>query len=267
MKKTAMILGLAVAVTAFSAPFMVSSHNNMFTPVAEAAAVSNNPYYVAGIDDPAEFTTYFAKLQQAVKAGNTKAVADLVNYPLRLNKDGKSFNIFTKEEFVQKYDRLFTPEVRQKLLAQKADKVFVNWKGIMIGEGELWIGKVNNKLGVIAVNPINNPYEVAGITSAAAFSHYLNKLQKDVAAGNKAAVAESIAYPLRVNNNGKSVDIRTKKEFIAKYNSIMTASVKKQLLAQKEDKVTVNWKGVMIGGGALWIGQFGENIGVFAINQ
>ncbi|MFF2482320.1 hypothetical protein [Paenibacillus sp. NPDC058071] len=269
MKKIALILGLSVAVTAFSGQVMGNTHSNTLptAAAAAAAAVSNNPYYVAGIDSSEEFTTYFSKLQQAVKDGDSKSVADLISYPLRVNKSGKSFMIHSKEQFVQKYNRIITTEVKEKLLAQKADNVFVNWKGIMVGDGELWIGKIDNKLGVIAVNLIDNPYAAAGITNPTAFNHFLSKLQKDVAAGNKAEVADSIAYPLRVNHNGKSLEIKTKKQFIANYDSIMTAAVKKKLLAQKADKVTVSWKGVMVGGGELWIGQFGERIGVFAVNR
>ncbi|MNY74494.1 hypothetical protein D3C86_2135360 [compost metagenome] len=63
------------------------------------------------------------------------------------------------------------------------------------------------------------------------------------------------------------MQIKTKKDFITKYDKIINAKVKKALFAQKVDKVFVNWKGVMIGNGELWIGQFGEQVGVFVINQ
>ncbi|MFF2089781.1 hypothetical protein [Paenibacillus sp. NPDC058174] len=80
-------------------------------------------------------------------------------------------------------------------------------------------------------------------------------------------MADSMAFPLKVNHNGKSIEIKSKKEFIAKYNKIMTPKIKKKLLAQKADKVLVNWKGVMVGDGELWIGQTGKHIKVFALNQ
>ncbi len=263
-------MSATVVLTAFSGQAWAeqgTKGTNTAPAVSVAKSASKNPYYVAGIDDPAVFTTYFAKLQKAVEDNKPKEVADLVSYPMNLNKDNKTFVIHNKNEFIKKYDQIFTSRVREQLSAQKADKVFVNWKGIMVGEGDLWIGIQNNKLGVIAVNIIKNPYEAAGIKNAIEFEHFFNKLQKDVSKGNKSEVANTIAYPLKVNSKGKSIEIKSKKDFIAKYDIIITANVKKKLLAQKVDIVVANWKGVMIGDGALWVGQFGEQIGVFAVNQ
>ncbi|MFF2907915.1 hypothetical protein [Paenibacillus sp. NPDC057934] len=274
MKKIAFLLGLTVAATALTGPVWADqkagSTKDFSTTVAAAPATQqsvNNPYYNAGFEDPKEFTTFLAKLQKAVSESKSKEVAELMSYPLNVNKSGKTFPIYTKEEFVQKYDRIMTANVRAKLLAQKPDQAFSNSNGIMIGDGELWISKINNRVVVYAVNVIENPYEVAGIDNPVAFAHFFNKLQKDVAANNKAAVADSISYPLRVNTKGKSMQIKTKKEFIAKYNDILTAKVKKKFLAQKEDKLFVNWQGVMVGDGELWIGQVDKKISVIAVNR
>ncbi len=267
MKKAAIILSASIVLATFSGQAWANQSTTASAPAAIAKADTKNPYYVAGIDNPAEFTTYYAKLQKAVKDNKPEEVAKLISYPMNLNKDNKTYVISNKTEFIKKYDRIFTSRVREQLLAQKADKVFVNWKGIMVGEGDLWIGKQDNKLGVIAVNIIKNPYEAAGIKNAIEFEHFFNKLQKDVSKGNKSEVANSIAFPLKVNHNGKSIEIKNKKEFISKYDKIMTAKIKKKLLAQKADKVVINWKGVMVGNGELWIGQIGEQIKVFALNQ
>ncbi|RJX40987.1 hypothetical protein D3P09_02930 [Paenibacillus pinisoli] len=269
VKKAAVILSITAVLATFSGQAWAAQSSRVVAPAPAALSDSKNPYYVAGIDDPKEFTTYFAQLQKAVKENKPEDAAKLIAYPMNWNQDNKQVVIHNKDEFIQNYDRIFTARVRDQLLAQAEDKVFVNWKGIMAGEGDLWIGKQNNKLGVIAVNIINNPYEVAGIRSAAEFEHFLTKLQNDVRKGNKAAVAGSMTYPLTVNSKDKTVEIISKRDFMSKYDKIMTASVKKKLLAQKVEAVQlfINWKGVMVGEGALWMGQTGEAIGVFAINQ
>lgn len=267
MKKAAIILSFSIVLTAFSGQAWAEQSTNASTSASVTTSASINPYEVAGIDDPAEFTTYFAKLQKAVKDNKPAEVADLISYPMNLNKDNKKYVIYNKDEFIQKYDRIFTSQVRGQLLAQKVDKLFVNAEGIKVGDGDLWIGKQNNKLGVIAVNVVNNPYEVAGIKNPMVFDHNFSLLQKFVKEGNKSEVANLMVYPLKVNNNGKTTEIKTKKDFVAKYDKIMTAKVKKALLAQKTDKLFVNWKGVMVGNGEMWIGQFGEQVGVFVINQ
>lgn len=269
MKKAAVILSITAVLASFSGQAWAAQSSRAVAPAPAAVSDSKNPYYVAGIDDPKEFTAYFAQLQKAVKDNKPEDVAKLIAYPMNWNQDNKQAVIHNKDELIKNYDRIFTDSVQDQLLAQVADKVFVNWKGIMVGEGDLWIGKQNNKLGVIAVNIIKNPYEVAGIKSAAEFERFLIKLQKDVRKGNKAEVAGSMTYPLTVNSKGKTVEIISKRDFMSKYDKIMTASVKKKLLAQKveADQLFVNWKGVMAGDGVLWMGQTEESIGVFAINQ
>lgn len=267
MKKAAILLSFSILAAAFSGQAWAEQAAHASPPAHAMSSDSHNPYEVAGIDDPAEFTAYFAKLQTAVKNNKPAEVAALIAYPMNLNKDNKTYVIYSKDELVKKYDRIFTSLVRDKLLAQKADKLFVNYQGVMVGDGELWIGERNNKLGVIAVNITSNPYEVAGISNPAVFEHNFSLLQKYVKEGKKSETANLMVYPLRVNAKGKFIEIKTKKDFIAKYDKILTAKVKKALLAQKLDKVFVNSKGVMIGNGDLWMGQFGEQVGVFAINQ
>ncbi|WP_379129734.1 hypothetical protein [Paenibacillus sp. sgz500958] len=267
MKKAAIILSFSILITAFSGQAWAEQGTKPAAPAYATSSDSNNPYEVAGIDDQAEFTAYFAKLQKAVKDNKPAEVAELISFPMNLNKDNKTYVIYTKDEFIKKYDRIFTSLVRDKLLAQQVDKLFVNYQGVMVGDGEVWIGERNNKLGVIAVNIINNPYEVAGINNPIVFEHNFSLLQKYVKEGKKSEVANLMVYPLKVNNKGKTMEIKTKKDLITKYDQIMTAKVKKALLAQKVDKVVVSWKGVMIGNGALWMGQSGEQVGVFAINQ
>ncbi|MGN7760531.1 hypothetical protein [Paenibacillus sp. 22594] len=267
MKKAMIFLSFSMVITAFSGQAWAEQGANNSTPAYVMSSDSNNPYEVAGIDDPAEFTAYFSKLQKAVKDNKPAEVADLISYPMNLNKDNKQYVIYNKQEFIKKYDRIFTSLVRDILLAQKVDNLFMNYQGVMVGDGDLWMGVRNNKLGVIAVNITSNPFEIAGIKNPVVFEHNFSLLQKYVKAGKKSDVANLMVYPLKVNNKGKTIEIKTKKDFIAKYDKIMTAKVKKALLAQKLDKVFINSKGVMIGNGELWMGQFGEQVGVIAINQ
>ncbi|ANS74685.1 hypothetical protein AWM70_08865 [Paenibacillus yonginensis] len=277
-KKAAMMLSIAVALAAFSgqawaeqgtkasAPASITTTATKSVTKSATKAGGINPYEVAGIKDPAAFTAYFAKLQKAVKDNKPEQVAELISYPMNLNKNNKTFLIYSKKDFVNKYDRIFTSAVRANLLAQQVDQLFVNYQGVRVGEGDLWIGERSHKLGVISVNVINNPYEAAGIQNPVVFEHNFSLLQKYVKEGKKSEAAQLMVYPLKVNSNGKTMEIKTAKDFIAKYDKIMTAKVKKALLAQKVDKVGVNWKGISIGNGALWMGQSGEQVGVFAIN-
>ncbi|WP_042169524.1 hypothetical protein [Paenibacillus gorillae] len=155
MKKSVFLLSFIIAITALSGQAMAASNTAASKPSpapAAAAVKQNNPYEVAGIDNAAAFSKYFSKLQKEVKANKKEAVADLVSYPLRVNSGGKSIEIKNKKQFVAKYNQIFTDKVKKKLLAQKEDELFVNWKGVMVGDGEVWIGQFGKKIGVFAIN-------------------------------------------------------------------------------------------------------------------
>ncbi|MFD0618470.1 hypothetical protein ACFQZR_13455 [Paenibacillus sp. GCM10027629] len=271
MKKTAIVLALTITTGALVGQVWAepakSTASQATTTIQSVKSEQNQPFANAGIDDPKVFTTFLAKLQKAVAEDNLNEVATYMSYPLNLIKNSKKIIIYTKEQFVQKYDRIMTSHVQKKLLAQNAEDVFVNAKGIMIGEGEMWISVIDQQLAVYAIHAMENPYEVAGIDNPAAFTDFLSKLQKAVVSNNKKEVANFISYPLHVNQKGKTVLIKSKKQFIEKYNQIMTDKVKEKLLAQKAKDVFVNWQGVMVGDGEVWIRPQDEQIVVFAINK
>jgi len=265
MKKLVIALSLAAAVSSIAGNVLAKPATP--APVASSSVNHTNPYSNAGIDNPKLVTDYLAKLQAAVKGNKANDVAALMHFPLRVNDYGLTTTIKSKQEFVKSYSSIFTSSVRANILAQKADKLFSNQNGVSIGDGTLWLSQFNKAVAVYAINLPDNPFAVAGIQDPAAFTSYFEKLQKNVAKNNKAAVADSITFPLRVNHNGKSVMIKSKKEFIKKYDNIMTAKVKKKLLAQKIDNLFVNWKGVMVGDGEVWLGQTKDKISIIAINR
>jgi len=265
MKKLVIALSLAAAVSSIAGTVLAKPATP--APIADSSVNHTNPYFNAGIDNPKLVTDYLAKLQAAVKGNKANDVAALMHYPLRVNDNGVTTTIKSKQEFVKSYTSIFTEPVRAKVLAQQVKNLFSNQNGVSIGDGALWLSQFDKAVAVYAVNLPDNPFAVAGIKDPAAFTSYFEKLQKNVAKNNKAAVADSITFPLRVNHNGKSVMIKTKKDFIAKYDKIMTATVKKKLLAQNVDKLFVNWKGVMVGDGEVWLGQTKDHISIIAINR
>lgn len=113
---------------------------------------SRNPYEVAGIDDPAAFHQFFFTFQQAVKNNDKKAVSSMIDYPLNVNADGKTYKITNAARFIAKYDSVMTPEVKRTLAYAIEDDLFVSWRGVMVGSGELWFGQFNDKIALFAVN-------------------------------------------------------------------------------------------------------------------
>ncbi|GGD48653.1 hypothetical protein [Paenibacillus nasutitermitis] len=124
-------------------------------PAESKPAETNNPYSAAGIDDPSAFEAVFDQVKSAVADGDPNKVAAYVLFPMRVNDAKGSVSINNKEDFVAKYDTIFTVSVKEALANQKKDNLFVNAKGVMVGNGEVWFGATTGspqKYGIIAVN-------------------------------------------------------------------------------------------------------------------
>ena len=117
-----------------------------------AAQETTNRYEVAGITNPQAFEAFYRKLQTWVAKGNKAAIANHGQYPLRVNKDGQSRLIATEKQFLAEYDRIMTEKVKQALMQQDVKNTFVNYQGVMVGNGELWLREKEKKFIIVAVN-------------------------------------------------------------------------------------------------------------------
>lgn len=84
------------------------------------------------------------------------------------------------------------------------------------------------------------------------FRAFFDRLQQAVAAGDKNAVADMIAYPIAVHRAGKDTTLRSKRDFIANYPSIFTPQLVDIVARQKYATLFVRDEGAMIGNGEIW---------------
>ncbi|MGM1022886.1 MAG: hypothetical protein ACQEXV_20835 [Bacillota bacterium] len=134
-----------------SAPTTSSDASSSLKPVNP----SHNPFEVAGIQDPKAFLNTFKALQKAVADNDKEKVANYIFYPLLVNDSEKALTIPNKKEFIAQYDQIFTDAIREALVNQKTDDLFVNYQGVMVGSGELWLRRATNNpklFGVFSVN-------------------------------------------------------------------------------------------------------------------
>lgn len=128
------------------------------TSPAEAGSADDsktNRFEVAGIQDPKAFIQMFESLQKTVAQGDKEKVADYILYPLSVHERGNTLTVKDKTNFLAKYEQIFTPAVQQALVNQETDKLFVNYQGVMVGSGELWLRRSSDdpkQFGVFTVN-------------------------------------------------------------------------------------------------------------------
>ena len=89
-------------------------------------------------DDNAAF---LRRLQARIRTNDRAAVAQLVSLPLRVNAAGGARTYRDRRSIERDFDKIFTPRVRQAILAQRPNNIFVRDQGAMIGNGEVWFSQ------------------------------------------------------------------------------------------------------------------------------
>jgi len=106
------------------------------------------------------YATFLSHLQTAIRANDRDAVIKLVALPLRVNFDGGSRTYRNAPSVRADFDQIFTPPVRNAILAQRSDRLFGHDQGIMIGSGEIWFDHVCldrncDRVGPVRITAVN----------------------------------------------------------------------------------------------------------------
>ncbi len=96
--------------------------------------------------ESAPYRHVFEQVQITIQANDREKFARLVHYPFTIyrSKDeccgAEAVDLVENHaEFVERYDEIVTPAVRDLVLAQKFDDLFFNWRGLGFDLGVLWI--------------------------------------------------------------------------------------------------------------------------------
>ncbi|KMZ11699.1 hypothetical protein BHUM_04189c [Candidatus Burkholderia humilis] len=81
---------------------------------------------------------------------------------------------------------------------------------------------------------------------------FFDKLKRAVAAKDKNAVAGMVAYPVAVHRANAQIIVRTRKEFLARYDQIFTPKLVDTVGRQDYATLFVRDEGAMIGDGEIW---------------
>jgi hypothetical protein len=115
----------------------------------ETAGDLQHRYRIAGADDDALIHQSAQRFWQAVKDGKRQVVADSVHYPVSARVKGRKTTLRTPAELIEKYDAVFGKAYREAILDAVPHNMFANYKGIMLGNGQVWF---NGDGAVMALN-------------------------------------------------------------------------------------------------------------------
>jgi hypothetical protein len=100
---------------------------------------------VAGITKVYALKIFIKDLQYMAATDNREEISKLVNYPLNAT-------IKTQSDFLAHYEKLFNPELKEALARVNPRQVFRNYKGVMLGNGKIWIRQFDDEFKIIAIN-------------------------------------------------------------------------------------------------------------------
>lgn len=155
MKKirlTAAVLSLALSTSVITAPALAATTQSQKAESTQIVQVKKDKFNTIAGFTKKDFNKYFPVLQKAVANNDKKAVSKLVHYPLNVNSNGKTKVIKNQKQFIKEYKTILTKKVKNAILKQDPERVFVNQYGARTDQGEVWISKFDKKLRIYAIN-------------------------------------------------------------------------------------------------------------------
>ena len=133
-------------------------------PLDQAASTKTEPcegrqsapvFSVAGTSEE-KARAFLVALQEAVAAGDKRKVASMIRYPIVAQARGRNVRFKTPASMVASYDRVFTAPLKKLIADARTECLFTNWKGLMIHDGEIWMGaRSSGDLRIITINGVN----------------------------------------------------------------------------------------------------------------
>jgi hypothetical protein len=103
--------------------------------------------------DPLAAYYGFRRVKAAFRSGDIQLLAQFTHYPLSVTRKAKRM-IRNRDQLAAAKDTVLSPRLREVVAESTFETVFVRDKGMMLGDGAVWItpGKTGFGLGVITVD-------------------------------------------------------------------------------------------------------------------
>lgn len=129
-------------------PIVVEEPNAQI--LAEVIPQTSDVFSVAGVDNDQLVYEFVRNLRANI--GNKNILSQMIDYPINPTIDDVKVQISSADEFLENFDHIFNQNVVDAIKNQSYDGLFVNYQGVMIGNGEVWLSIVNDEIKIIAIN-------------------------------------------------------------------------------------------------------------------
>ncbi len=78
----------------------------------------------------------------------------MVSYPITVMIAGRKVKLRNRADFLRRYNLAINQRVKHAIAGQRAEDLFVNYQGVMIGDGEIWFNQLSRSklIKIIAIN-------------------------------------------------------------------------------------------------------------------
>ncbi len=111
-------------------------------PALAQSEADTNAAIDSVLGDHTQYREAFDALQTAVTEGDKTAFAEWVSYPITVLVAGEEKSIGDATEFTAHYDDIVTAAIAAAVMDQAWDSLFVNYQGVMFGNGEVWMNGI-----------------------------------------------------------------------------------------------------------------------------
>jgi len=102
---------------------------------------------------------FFQQIRTAVQTADTSAFAGLLLYPMQIKTAKGELVLKSANDAVKKYEMIATKRVKSAVEQQEPGEMMKSWRGVMIGQGEIWFDRVKPegtsefRYRITAINP------------------------------------------------------------------------------------------------------------------
>ncbi|MBN2662990.1 MAG: hypothetical protein JXR68_05020 [Bacteroidales bacterium] len=129
-------------------PLVVETPNTQI--LAEAIPQTSSVFSVAGVDNDQLVYEFVRNLKANI--GNKNTLSQMIEYPINSTVDDEKIQISSSDEFLENFDQIFNQNVVDAIQNQSYDDLFVNYQGVMVGDGVVWMSIIGDKIKIIAIN-------------------------------------------------------------------------------------------------------------------
>lgn len=103
---------------------------------------------------------------------------------------------------------------------------------------------------------VDNPYfEGKHAFKVEEVRNFFNEIKADVESRDIESLGAKVFYPVKVKIEGNQVILRNSDDLKTNYKQLFNSDIRNATRCQKFDNLFASWRGVMIGGGAIWFSK------------